>query len=88
MSHATANTIVTEEAFLRHLETVRANGYAIDDEEGEPGVFCIGVPVFTPDSQVYGAVSMSALKSTLQPKDMDTYIQAVRRAAEDISGML
>ncbi|NLB39543.1 MAG: IclR family transcriptional regulator [Clostridiales bacterium] len=88
MAKATPKSIATPEAFLDHLETVRERGYAVDDEEGEPGVFCIGVPVFARDHLVYGAVSVSTLKSTLRAGDAETYVQALQCAARDLSELL
>lgn len=88
LQQATPNSIVSEEDFIQHLAEIRSQGYAIDDEEGEPGVYCIGVPVFTKDRMIYGAVSMSTLKSSLLQKGINQYISAVRSAAEDIGNTL
>lgn len=41
----TPNTITDPEAFERELERVRADGYALDDEEFLPGLVCIAVLV-------------------------------------------
>jgi IclR family transcriptional regulator, acetate operon repressor len=58
----TDRTITRSAAFVRELATIRARGYATDDEENETGVACVAVPVWlgspaTPS----GAVSISAL---------------------------
>ena len=41
-----ANTIHTEEAYLKELESIRAKGYDIDMEEELYGVVCVGAPIF------------------------------------------
>ncbi|MEW6381152.1 MAG: IclR family transcriptional regulator [bacterium] len=41
----TRNTIVSESEMLRHLELVRKQGYAIDNEEYEEDVKCVGAPI-------------------------------------------
>jgi IclR family transcriptional regulator, acetate operon repressor len=41
----TPNTIVKESAFREELKKVRAQRYAIDDEEFSPGLTCLAVPV-------------------------------------------
>lgn len=61
----TANTIRTSEALLRQLETVRRQGYCIDDEEFELGLICIGVPIFTPSGEPVAGISISGPKFRL-----------------------
>lgn len=41
----TPHTLTDPEQLLRELETVRGQGYALDDEEQELGVRCVAVPV-------------------------------------------
>lgn len=87
-SNATSNSITSEDAFLKHLEEIRENGYAIDDEEDELGVYCIGAPVFDKRGRIYGAVTMSTLKTALHRTKIDTLIKAIQKAAEDIGNTL
>src|SRR5271154_6024802 len=42
----TPKTLTSGEALLKALERIRRRGYAIDDEEIELGVRCIGAPIF------------------------------------------
>jgi len=58
----TDRTITTIPALWEELESVRAKGYAVDDQENELGINCIAVPIQggTP-SHTAGAVSVSAL---------------------------
>jgi IclR family acetate operon transcriptional repressor len=43
------------------LEAIRTRGYAIDDQENEPNVRCVGAPVYGADGAVLGGVSVSGL---------------------------
>lgn len=84
LDKGTEKTITTNEEFIEHLRTVRENGYAVDDEEWEKGIFCLGVPVFSA-GRVYGSISLSTLKSRIQFADIPRYIAALKRASADIS---
>jgi IclR family transcriptional regulator, acetate operon repressor len=61
---ATTPTSVTNAAALdRELAATRARGWAMDNEENEIGVVCVGFPLFLgPTSRPSGAVSVAAIK--------------------------
>lgn len=61
----TPYTISTPEAFKDFLKSVRETGYAIEDEEGEAGIRCIGAPVYDNTGKVAAAISVTALRSEL-----------------------
>jgi DNA-binding IclR family transcriptional regulator len=47
------------QALQRELDQVRRRGYAVDDEENEPGVGCIGAPIFDSTRHPIAALSVS-----------------------------
>ena len=55
----TAKTILTPAALHRDLDATRRRGYAVDDEEIEDGVRCIGAPIMNSDGRPIAAVSIS-----------------------------
>jgi DNA-binding IclR family transcriptional regulator len=55
----TPNTITSPKALRVELEHVRAQGFAIDGQENESGVCCVGAPVFDYNAKVIGAISVS-----------------------------
>jgi IclR family transcriptional regulator, acetate operon repressor len=61
LDRRTEHTLTTPGALAAELRTVRACGYAVDDQENEPGIVCVAVPVFlTSPTRPSGAVSISA----------------------------
>jgi DNA-binding IclR family transcriptional regulator len=43
-----------------HLEKVKKNGYALDNEEHSQGVRCVAAPIHNKKGMVFAAVSVSA----------------------------
>jgi IclR family acetate operon transcriptional repressor len=61
LERRTSHTITGAKRLARELRAVRARGWAADDQETDPGVNCLAVPVFlTVPSVPTGAVSVSA----------------------------
>ena len=55
----TPNTITDLGELLCELACIRERGYAIDNEEHEPGVKCVAVPIWDYRQNVAGAISVS-----------------------------
>lgn len=64
----TAHTITDLEELRSQLVEVRANGYAIDDEENELGVRCVAVAIPGPDGRAESAFSISGLAPYMTPE--------------------
>jgi DNA-binding IclR family transcriptional regulator len=80
-----ADKTITSEAALRtDLATVRARGYAVTDEELEPGLIALAAPVFRYDGTVVAAMSVSAPTSRMH---RDAAANAARRCADEAAGL-
>jgi DNA-binding IclR family transcriptional regulator len=55
----TPATITTLDRLWKDLEEARLRGYALDVEEHEQGIYCIGAPIFNERGCVIGACSIS-----------------------------
>ena len=64
----TSRTVVDLTEMQDQLAEVRANGYAIDDEENEMGVRCVAVAIPGPDGRAESAFSISSLAPYMTPE--------------------
>ncbi len=67
----TRNTITDIPRLSEELLHIRQQGYAVDDCEHEPGVFCLAAPFFDPFAQVLGAVSVSGAELYLREAEKE-----------------
>ena len=81
----THKTINSKEALLRALERVRRRGYAIDDQEIEMGVRCVGAPIFDERHQAIAAVSVSGPATRITAPNMSEIAEHLLRCCRDIS---
>jgi DNA-binding IclR family transcriptional regulator len=70
------------------MREVRRLGYAVDDEEEEIGLRCIGVPVFDQDGNVVAAISIAGPTSQIHADNLATYATKVKSTAARISEMI
>lgn len=81
----TPNTITSWPDFLIELDKVRQAGYAIDNEENELGVRCLGAAIFNHRGEVEGAISVSGPTFRVSLDKLDTIASAVKEEADNIS---
>jgi DNA-binding IclR family transcriptional regulator len=62
------NTPVDIEDFLARLHSARRRGYSIVDEEAEPGLYSLAVPVRDFKGEVVAALQVVGPKARLEPK--------------------
>jgi DNA-binding IclR family transcriptional regulator len=78
-------TITNPETLLTELDQVRAQGYAIDDEEISRGLTCIGAPIFGLNGNVIAAMSLTAPSHIYEDGISDTVIQTILEHAKQAS---
>lgn len=84
----TEKTIPNVRILREHLRKVRAEGWAIDDEEWHLGNICIGAPVYDYRGVIIAAVSASGSKSMIPDSRIPTVIKAVKNTAKGISNRM
>jgi DNA-binding IclR family transcriptional regulator len=84
----TRKTLCSRETLVKSLERVRRRGYAIDDEEIEIGVRCVGAPIFNEDHRAIAAVSVSGPSSRITAQSVPGIAEHLLRCCRDISASL
>lgn len=85
LKRLTENSLCTKEQLVECRRQVREKGHSVDNEESEPGVFCLGVPIFTVDGGLLGAISVSSLKTLMDEKRQLECNRHIIQAGESIS---
>ena len=84
LERRTDKTITTETALRADLAAVRARGYAVTDEELEPGLSAVAAPIYGCDGTVVAALSVSAPASRMTKDDLAA---AAARCVEEAAGL-
>jgi IclR family acetate operon transcriptional repressor len=80
-----ANTITSAAGLREELARVRARGFAIDDEEHEDGVSCVGAAIFDDLDIASAAISVSAPSTRLRRTGVAELGALLTRHAREIS---
>ena len=85
LTRHTPRTITAPETLVRHLEEVRQQGWALDDEERDLGLRCVAAPVYDAGGRIVAAVGISGPTSRITLERIALLAQDVRAIAERIS---
>lgn len=80
-------TITDPERLREELARVRLNGYAVDNGEIEPGLICIGAPIYDMTGRVQAAVSIAG-PSYRMKSDEALIAREVKKSAAQISALM
>lgn len=81
----TANTITSSHGFMAHIENVKSQGYAIDNEEVYIGTRCAAAPVFNAQGRVVAAIGITAPALRFKQEDIPRMAAIVKEIAADYS---
>lgn len=85
MPEHTPYTITDPEKLLANLREIQESKIAVEHEENEIGIICLGTPVFDFSGRAIGSVSVSGPASRMQEKGIDKIGQALKQVGEEIS---
>ena len=81
----TAHTITGMDSLKKELARIRAQGYAMDNEECEEGVRCIAVPVLNFSGEIAAAISLSAPAARLDRERTEEIILFLKNISVEAS---
>jgi DNA-binding IclR family transcriptional regulator len=82
----TEHTMITADALLKNLESIRSLGYALDDEEMAVGVRCLALPVYDYRNSVRYSIGVSGPKASLNAATIESYVKRMAQTAKQLSG--
>lgn len=80
----TKNTITDLATLNEQLSEFRLQGYAVDDEENEGGLYCLAAPVFNAANEIIAAISVAGPKNRVYPRQSEI-VKRLLSTAEAIS---
>lgn len=80
----TKNTITEKSTLIEELDRIKSNGYAIDREEFEIGLICVGIPIFNQKNEVVASLSASGPANRFKEEEVTNYVATLRKGADVI----
>lgn len=84
----TDNTLTDLDELEADLTLSRERGYALDDQENEPGIHCVAAPVFSGEGDVVGAFSVTAPVTRIDKDTLLSFVPALLEATTSTSQQL
>lgn len=87
-THATVTSITTPEALRRELASIRLQGWAFDNSEGEAEIRCVAAPVFDHEHNLLGAISVVGSFNKFTSEVIPAIVEKVKKSAREITNNL
>lgn len=84
----TANTITNPDDLMTAVRTVRAQGYAVDDQEFMDGMVAVAVPICDGMDRLVATLSFHAPTVRFSVETALKHLPDLRKAADDLSSLL
>ncbi len=85
LTQRTPNSITTPEALINELQLIKSRGFAIDNEENEISIRCVGAPIFDYTGAPIAAISVSVPRTRMDQDRISFLGPLVMQAAYQIS---
>lgn len=80
----TPYTITHRPTLQKELNNIKTKGYAIDREEAEIGLICVGIPIFNQNNEVVASLSASGPANRFQEEKVSWYVATLQKGADAI----
>ncbi|MEA2066882.1 MAG: IclR family transcriptional regulator [Thermotogota bacterium] len=84
----TKNTITDKKEFEKELERIKKQGFALDNEEHDEGIMCVGAPIFNNKGKVVASISISGPKIRMKGQKLEKYKKLLMDSVKRISNNL
>ncbi len=84
----TPQTLTTARQLHAELAAVRTRGFAVDDEENEAGIRCIGAAVLASGGRPVGGVSVTTVTFLATREELESHAPALRAATRALAPLL
>ncbi|MCX4782308.1 IclR family transcriptional regulator [Streptomyces sp. NBC_01264] len=84
----TPHTLTTRRALEAELEGVRGRGFAVDDEENEATIRCIGAAILDTGGRPIGGVSITTVTFLVSRTEIEAYAPALLAATRALAPLL
>lgn len=84
----TETTITRKSDLMQEFARIRERGWAFDNAEDSPGIYCIAAPVFNSSQEVVAAISISGVEVQLPKERIPDYSILVQKACQELSAKL
>jgi IclR family transcriptional regulator, KDG regulon repressor len=81
----TGHTLTTAAALRAELLVIRNRGYAFDDEEHEPGIICVALPILTRAGRVMGALSVTSTTARSTIAALEELVPQIEATAKAVA---
>ena len=85
LARCTPNTITGRDQLNTELDLIRSQGFAVDDEEYEEGLRCIGAPIVGHTGHVVAAIGIGGPVTRVTPQRVGELAELVMSAAASLS---
>lgn len=85
LARCTPKTIIDGPRLDSELDLIRRQGFAVDEEEYEEGLRCIGAPILGHTGQVVAAIGIGGPVTRVTPQRVDELAELVMNAAGSLS---